>query len=479
MAEVEIISETCIKPSSPTPPHLQIYRFSSIDQRAPSSYMPTILFFNPPPPPVANTTTPCFTNQTISSSLKRSLSETLTRFYPLAGRTNPEGAKNLSIDCTDDGVRYVEARVNETLSHFLNHRVVNDGGIMRKLLPLNDAVQVFRPPPPGSHIVHIQVTFFPCGGLCLSSLCSHKIVDAPTMSSFYRLWSSSTAGGSLQVARDDSLFCAQSVFPHNEAFVGRASVPKPAMLTRAQSVPAAIRRFVFNASAIARLKEKCKPIGAADDYTISRVQAVTALLCGSILRAFRARSDNSGTTLFVQPVNLRARADPPLPANSFGNLTMSVTVRLHGGGGDEDTNLSSLARSMKESVSRIDAELIRRIRGEEGKDEFTKVAEEVEKEGEDAERHVMVNSFSRLGYYEIDFGWGRPVWMACLCGEESGTAAVNLVLLNDTRSGEGLEAWVLLGVDDMAVLESDGELLSFVSSIDPSPLELVLPISRL
>ncbi|CAI0397236.1 unnamed protein product [Linum tenue] len=251
--ELEIISETCIKPSSPTPPNLKTYRFSSIDQRAPSSYMPTILFFNPPPTLVANTTT--FNDDKISSSLKRSLSETLTRFYPLAGRTDPEGGENLSIDCTDDGVRYVEARVNDpsfTLAHYLDHRVVNDGGlaVMTKLLPLNDAVRMFRPPPPGSHIAHIQVTFFPCGGLSIGSVFSHKIVDAPTLSSFFRLWSAAAVaggggGGGDLVARDDSLFCAGSVFPQNDAFVARAPrVPKPAMLARAQSVPAATRRLI-------------------------------------------------------------------------------------------------------------------------------------------------------------------------------------------------------------------------------------------
>ena len=40
----------------------------------------------------------------------------------------------------------------------------------------------------------------------------------------------------------------------------------------------------------------------------------------------------------------------------------------------------------------------------------------------------------------------------------------------DTKSGDGIEAWVNLKEDDMATFEKNPELLAFVS-LNPSPLE--------
>ncbi|CAL1366092.1 unnamed protein product [Linum trigynum] len=80
-------------------------------------------------------------------------------------------------------------------------------------------------------------------------------IDTHHLQALFRVWSA--AAGDL-VARDDSLFCAKSVFPQNEAFVVRLPVRSRqcSLAARALSMPATTRRFVFNASAIARLKRR-------------------------------------------------------------------------------------------------------------------------------------------------------------------------------------------------------------------------------
>ncbi|CAN0923176.1 Stemmadenine O-acetyltransferase [Linum grandiflorum] len=402
-----------------------------------------------------------------------SLSKTLTLFYPLAGKTTQNDAA--SIHCTDDGAYYVEARVlSHTLTHYLKNVVVKDMTSLKKLLPLSDAVRMFCTPPPGSHVALFQVTFFPCGGLAIGSMMSHKIVDAPSFSYFFQAWAAAAAAASGGSDRcPPPLLSAESVFPQSEAFVETAPVPHATstvhispQLVRAQTVAGALRRFVFNASAITRLKEKSKST-EVNTYP-SRVQAVTALIIKVILRAFESRSDTVGKTAIVQPVNLRTRANPPLPRNLFGNLIMRASFPLQGG---KIAELDELVSLMKGSVSKFDGELMRKIQWEGGKNRFVELARDIDREEGNADRHIMCNSFSRLGYYEIDFGWGKPVWSACFCPDEPIHVMVNMVLVNDTASGEGLEAWVVLGEDDMRVLENDEELLSFVSAIDPSPLD--------
>jgi shikimate O-hydroxycinnamoyltransferase len=104
---VEIISREIVKPSSPTPHHLRNFRLSFLDQIAPPFYTAIIFFYD--------------TNQDRlnsdqlerSSSLKKSLAETLTRFYPLAGTLMYE---DFSIICNDEGVDYIQARAPCKLS---------------------------------------------------------------------------------------------------------------------------------------------------------------------------------------------------------------------------------------------------------------------------------------------------------------------------------------------------------------------------
>lgn len=70
---------------------------------------------------------------------------------------------------------------------------------------------------------------------------------------------------------------------------------------------------------------------------------------------------------------------------------------------------------------------------------------------------VVSFSFTSLcGFplYEADFGWGKPIWV----GSASLTFK-NLVVFLDTRSGDGIEAWINLKLEDMAKLEADKELL--------------------
>ena len=60
--------------------------------------------------------------------LKKSLSEILTLYYPLAGKIKDD----LCIDCNDDGAYFVEAQVNVCLSEFLSQP---DLLILHKFLP--------------------------------------------------------------------------------------------------------------------------------------------------------------------------------------------------------------------------------------------------------------------------------------------------------------------------------------------------------
>jgi shikimate O-hydroxycinnamoyltransferase len=65
---------------------------------------------------------------------------------------------------------------------------------------------------------------------------------------------------------------------------------------------------------------------------------------------------------------------------------------------------------------------------------------------------------------------GKPIWVSSVGSSgHSEDVFSNVVVLMDTRSGDGIEAWVLLDKEDMVVLGQDKELLAF-ASLDPSPI---------
>ncbi|XP_039163142.1 stemmadenine O-acetyltransferase [Eucalyptus grandis] len=107
--KIQVISKETIMPSSATPSPVQTYRFSLLDQLAPPFYVPVVLFYSAPDPEQD------FDHVNIYEKLKTSLSECLSCFYPLAGRSKgDEHAVDLG-----QGAVFVRTRVNARLAKLL------------------------------------------------------------------------------------------------------------------------------------------------------------------------------------------------------------------------------------------------------------------------------------------------------------------------------------------------------------------------
>ncbi|GKF44973.1 deacetylvindoline O-acetyltransferase [Tanacetum coccineum] len=107
-----IVSRDIIKPSSPTPSHSSRYNLSLFDQISINSYTPIVAFY-----PRSSTVYQCSADKTLD--LKKSLSQTLTQYYPLAGRMkryNPT-----YVNCNDEGAEFIEACNDSSLSYFLQN----------------------------------------------------------------------------------------------------------------------------------------------------------------------------------------------------------------------------------------------------------------------------------------------------------------------------------------------------------------------
>lgn len=151
---MELISTETIKPSSPTPDHLRNYQLFFLDQISPPIFTPLLFFYEKPHED----------KDAIFNHLKKSLSDTLTGFYQLAGRIK----ENLFIECNDGGIPYMQAKVNCEISKVMEEL---NPGQHNKLLP-------FKLDEVNDLLLAVQVNFFDCGGIAVAICISHKVGDA-------------------------------------------------------------------------------------------------------------------------------------------------------------------------------------------------------------------------------------------------------------------------------------------------------------
>ena len=104
--KLEVTGREVITPSSSAP--LDRLQLSLFDLSCPAIYVATTFFFKS----ITGSESPEF----ISRRLKTSLSETLSRFPPLAGRL-----EGISVSCNNEGVIFTEARTVLLLSDFLRN----------------------------------------------------------------------------------------------------------------------------------------------------------------------------------------------------------------------------------------------------------------------------------------------------------------------------------------------------------------------
>ncbi|XWS69159.1 hypothetical protein CRYUN_Cryun04dG0155800 [Craigia yunnanensis] len=405
-----------IKPSSPTPINLKNFKLSLLDQMTPVAYIPLIFWY--PAEGAANDHFPDAKER--SRRLKKSLSETLTRFYPFAGRIS-----NSLIECNDQGVDYIEARVNCLLQDILKQP---DGEVLRKFLP----IQTESTEAATGRILLVKVNLFQCGGMAIGISISHKISDLYTLGKFINSWSATTQGSSAVVFPEFG--CAASFLPPTDL-----SFTMPA--TEFNPQKATMRRLVFDASKISILKARSASTSVPQP---TRVGAVAALIwkCG-----MAASTSNLGgftkPSVLRQVVNLRKRLKPPTQ--------------------DSETELQCLVQQLRNGITEFSENYVKKLQGSEAISTIFEAAKEVGNlsKRDDIDFYNCL-SWCRFNLYETDFGWGKPIRVSV-----AGAAVPNFFLLMDTRDGKGIEAWLGLNEAEMAFFERNEELLAF-ASVDPS-----------
>ncbi|PWA48855.1 transferase, Chloramphenicol acetyltransferase-like domain protein [Artemisia annua] len=446
---IRVMSIQNVKPDRPTPDALRSYKLSALDQINALSYVPFIFFY----PNNSNGNTNV--NDVIlqrSKLLKQSMSETLTRFYPFAGKY----INDIHIDCNDEGVYYIETQVDGDLSSFI---VKPDYKLIQSLLPVppNEKEPIL-----GYYLVMIQVNFFSCGGVAISMSTSHKLIDGTTYMTFLNSWASTAKGEQNMIYPNfvaSSLFLANTKTPSYPSYPLSFLAVWPMMLIKGKCVT---KRFRFDASALQALKAK-----ANESISATRVIAVTSLIWKCATSAARKLNGERLSILQIA-VNIRGRFATPLPRNAIGNIIWNGVARCEP---NHTLTLDTMVGHINAGVAKINTKFVEQFKGEQGDD---KVIDEIRRLGAqmtsyDAD-YYSTSSLVNSGMYEADFGWGKPVWSCFGYLSNDVPLYANSIMLMDTSVGDGIEACVTLSQDEMAILEGDPDLLLY-ASVEPSPLQ--------
>ncbi|MFS7926552.1 putative vinorine synthase [Helianthus anomalus] len=442
---IKVITREHIKPSSPTPQSHRYYKFSMFDQVQVPIYHPLMVFYTNND---SKNIEEVISDR--SNHLKQSLSETLTRMYPFAGKL----ASELHIDCNDDGVYYVETRVNDRLNNVLQKP---DHKFLQRLIPVVDSIP--NQPFLCSYVSMIQVNFFECGGVSIIFQNNHKLADGNSTMTFMRTWAAIARRDPNQIYPN---FVPSQMFPQNPQLPYLPYIPlwylavSPVCIKHGKCET---KRLCFDALALQKLKAK-----ASKHQPVSRVAAVLALLWKCVTTATYSKP-----SFLHMPVNIRQRFSPALNEYSIGNVLSGASVRFDPGA--SNLELASMASNLKNAVADSKGGSVDELKGENAHVRFVdSLRKSMEMVTDFKTEYYLAASMCNSKSKEIDFGWGKPVWV-CSGNQLNDDVPLftNRMMLMDSCSSDGIEAWVTLEKEVMDVVKCNAELLSF-ASVDPSPL---------
>ncbi|CAL1391960.1 unnamed protein product [Linum trigynum] len=301
--------------------------------------------------------------KSVGKLLKASLSKTLNPFYPVAGRVKD----NLIINDFEKGVPFTQARVK---GHRLSDVLTSSRGgggprldFLNNLLPFEPFCQGQENVASGSQAqVSVQLNTFDCGGIALGLNMYHKLMDGATTSAFLHTWGANCSNDP-HLKKQPELHKASSVFPPRYSIPIESQTFSDRMLFEdvggQRRCGGASRRFVFDEKAIATLRSKAR----LSVLHPTRLEALSAFIWESALRAAAAAGDAQQLMFLMQGVNMRQLMRPRLSKHSLGNL---VTTAMASCMDSPNRSMEELVRLIRDGNVRVDENYVNAISGDQG-----------------------------------------------------------------------------------------------------------------
>ncbi|XP_068649632.1 benzyl alcohol O-benzoyltransferase-like [Aristolochia californica] len=325
--------------------------------------------------------------------VREALARSLVYYYPFAGRLREGPKRKLLVECTGEGVLFIEADADVKLEQF--------GEGLQPPFPLLEEL-LYDVPGSGevlnTPLMLIQLTRLLCGGFIFALRLNHTMSDAAGLVQFMEAVTEMAKTGGiappsvLPVWERERLNARK---PPRVTFVHREYELVPD--TKGTIIPLndlAHRSFIFGREQITAMRKHFPPHLRSS----STFEILTTCLWRCRTIALSPDPDEEMRVLCC--VNARSKFDPPLPVGFYGNCVAFpvavLTARELCG-----NPLGYALQKVKAAKAEVTEEYMRSVADLmvlKGRPHFTAV------------RTFVVSDNTHAGFTEVDFGWGKPVF---------------------------------------------------------------------
>ncbi|XP_058740092.1 hydroxycinnamoyl-CoA:piscidic acid hydroxycinnamoyltransferase-like [Vicia villosa] len=437
-----IQSQSIVIPSKPTP---STKLFSLCEQIKLRTHAPLLYVYNP--------------HKNISTfleTLRKSLSQVLVIYYPIAGRLSWIKDGRWELNCNAKGAILLEAKCEANLKD-LGDFVPNN--LVSQLIPnINYDVPIEDIP-----LLVVQLTRFRCGGFTLGVAFCRGAADGTAAMRFMSAWAKLARGENLDSndfpCHDRTLLILHlhSEFEAPPKWIGQdlgddtETSVVIMKLTREQ-----VLKLKKNVSSRGSLQSTSKDVHKTKPFTSFEVIAGHIWRCVSKARYTRGNSDQP--TRLSTLINCRNRLKPPLPSSYVGNTAFPTVTPTRSFNDLIRKPLRNAVEDVRAALERVTGEHVMSALDyiDREKDmellryNFHYPAKSVCEEGQNkGNPNLFVVSWMNFSYKETDFGLGEPFYFGPGYMDSEGKAFV----MNNNGDGDGIVVAISLEASFMDVFK--------------------------
>ncbi|XWS64987.1 hypothetical protein CRYUN_Cryun05aG0052200 [Craigia yunnanensis] len=323
--------------------------------------------------------------------IRDALAKTLVFYYPFAGRLREGPNRKLTVDCTGEGVLFIEGDADVTLKQFgdelqppfpcmdeLLYDVQGYGGVLNCPLFL------------------IQVTRLKCGGFIFALRHNHTMSDAIGLLQFMTATGEMARGALaptispvwerhlLNARNPPRITCAHHEFDQ-EVIDKNDEITQPNNMI--------YRSFFFGSNEVSALRRFVPP-----HHQCSTFEILTACLWRCHTKALQL--DPNEDVRIICIVNARSKFNPPLPLGYYGNaIAYPATLTTVG--------------KLCQSPLWYSIELLKQTKAKVTEEYMKSTADFLVTRGRPAltmSRSFLVSDVTRFKFEDVDFGWGKAAY---------------------------------------------------------------------